>query len=714
MGNFWKNFCKNRGDGLYEKGSYQKALNWYIRSNNDEGIGKSHLALENYSDALSFLVKAEDYANAAQAALKSNDIRKAAEYFVKSDNAEQAVDMLVANNDISHAIRIAEENKMQTKALELYLQTGEKGKAALIYLELGEYDKAIEIFKELDNTDGLLKVYIAKGNPKETAENCLKENNKLLAAKLFEHCGESLRAADIFVELKDLNRAFELYEKAGAKDKMGEIYEKQGQLYLAAAAYEEAPNKYKNAGKIYEQLTILSESETTTFDSNIISGVFAAQADAAVLGTLNQEILYTTKSFDECWRFKVSEEGHPTSLAISADGKLIAAATDHKQLYLINDEKTTLWEKAFKAPIQGLAFLPDGSGIVAAMADEIICMKLDEGLKWEKTVDFKAWTIDTSTVKNQILIGTLGGSVYLYDCSGRLISENTFDDKIYKIRFSRDGNHFVAAIGDNKLAMYTMNFCEMWSIEHQGIFRYIDFIPQSYLLAAAGNKDIALLHINGKNNYINTFDEKILCGFSNGESQKIAVCFNDRKIKTYTLNNCKQKAAECLEKAEAFQEAAKIYCDIENYQRAYDLFKEVGDYENAAKTMQLTGDIATAAKHYEVVGKYDKAAALYEELEMFPQAAKCYGKANRYNKAAEIFARLDDHLLAADFFERSKDFKQAGLLYAKVKQNDQAIHNLETYATNNPEDKEISFALGDLYYQADRMDEAIKLLQKTH
>ncbi|MBX7245032.1 MAG: protein kinase, partial [Candidatus Sumerlaeaceae bacterium] len=176
--------------------------------------------------------------------------------------------------------------------------------------------------------------------------------------------------------------------------------------------------------------------------------------------------------------------------------------------------------------------------------------------------------------------------------------------------------------------------------------------------------------------------------------------------------DCKLKAAESYAKAGLLAEAAQLYQEIQDYQQAYALYLKMGDYAKAAETVYLTGDVITAARHYEVVEKFDQAAELYEQINEVNAAAKCYAKAKNYIKAAQLFDQLGNIILAADCYEMAGAPKDAGLLFKRATQTELAITNFVSYLETNPNDKEIIFELGMLYYESDKLDDAIRMLQQ--
>jgi len=712
MGNFLSNIFKKRADSLVVKGKKKSAIKWYSLCRAYENVGDIHNEIGNYSSAIKCFLKSGNYFKAGQSALNNKEYKLASEYFLMNNNTDEAAKALLEGNDKVGAIEIYLNNQMKKQAAQIYENLGNLEQAASLYSDVNEFDKAIELYKGLRKLDDVVYVYKKMGNLTRSAEECKEKGELIIAARLYEGMDNYNKAAEIYESMGRLDRAFELYEVASNYGKIGEIYEKKGKLHLAAEMYEKDSKTQLNAAQIYNKLIILKEIESYDINSNVICGVMAKEVDCIALGLMSKEVVYTSKTFVPKWRFKISGEGHPISIAITSDGKFIGVGTDDHMFYLLNNEKQSLWEKKFDAPVKDVAFLPDNSGVIITVSDVIVCLSREGGTKWENRVDFKAWSIDLSKNDSICIVGSLGGGLFIYELNGELREKIQLQERVYKVRLSPDDKYIISAIGDNKLTLFNMNFDKIWEYLHKGIYRFIGFVPGMNMVVAAEDNSVSLLDNEGNCDFMRDFSNKIITGFMNNQEEKIYLSFNNRTILGFIKADCKMKAAECFVRARALKEAAEIYRNIQEYQKAYDLYKEIGDYENAAYTMQLTGDIITAARHFEVVGRYDKAADLYEQIGELSMAAKCYGKANNFVKAGELYEKLGDIIIAADFFERVKNYKKAGILYNKVNQTEQAISNLEKYFAEHSEDKDILFELGRLYMYKDKVDDAIKMFQQ--
>jgi len=706
-------------DRLAQKGEKKKALKWYRKAKQPERTGDMLSELGSYSEAMQQYDLAKNYEKAAQAALQAGQNHAALEFFRKTDDPENAAEKLINAGDIPSAIELMCEKNLKTEAAEMLEAMGNISPAARLYLELGNYDKAIALFRESQNWDQLVAAYKARGDLENAAKECMLNEEFNVAATLYSENGQFCQAAEIYRKLGEVDKALDLFEKASDYESLAQLHLEAGRLDLAANAYEHIPGMDRKAAEIYEKLVILEEVDAKDFEQNIQCGMVAPDGNSVVLCKVNRAITLVNQDLAPQWRFLVSGEGNPRAIALTQDGKHIAIGSEGSSLgkdnylMLLSNKKELLWEKQVLHPVKSVQFLSDDSALVAAIGDELYCFSLAGEKQWVRSVDFKPWTIDLSPKGDLLLVGTMAGTVFLFDFQGEEKAHHCFEERIHSAQFTPDGLHFIAACGAKNVILSSLEFSVVWQMESQEQVRMVRLYPGREVLVLNGNKELSLVNLQGARLYTHKFDHRIMACFTAEKQRLLYVALEDKTLHRYTSLDCKIKAAECYSKAGDKQKAAEIYRSIERYDEAYELFKQVGDFENAASTLHLTGDIMTAARHYEVIGKYEKAATMYMEIGEKNLAAKCFGKAGMNAKAAELFEELKDYILAADFYEREELFKKAGDLFASVDQSDRAIMNYESYLKENPDDKETLFDLAKFYQDAERYDEAIKMFQQV-
>lgn len=708
---------RQRGKSLIAKGQHQDAFRWFRWAGDMEGLGDALMAANAFEKAMDAYAQAGALEKAGEAALKADRVNDASEFFVKCGKVDVAVKALAERGNMTGATQIYLDHGRPLDAAALNEKMGKRTQAARLYAEAGEFDKALSLYRQTANWEKLALVYKMKGDIDGGIAECKRNNELLAAAILCELVERWSDGAALYAAVGMQDRAIALFEKAEDWPALAEIYQSMGRLHLAADAYSKVPGKDLAAAELFEELVILVDSQEFAFEKDVIAGAMAAKGGSALLGAMDRAAHYTDAKFKARWRFSVSGEGLPRAVAISADGKLAAVATESTPgspdnvLYILNDKKEAVWQKQHKEPFKRIMFLPEGRGIAGLRDNAVVCYGEKGEEAWSVDLDFKPWALTLSPGGDYLVVGTMGGTLYAIDLAGAILSEKKIGERIHSVSVSPDGVNYVVGAGDGKIFMCTPKFDILWELSKGDAFRHIVPLPGRRVIATATLNEINLLNMEGATIYNESMGRRVLTMFADVAAQRLVVALDGGTLKSFGSVDCRQQAAECYARAGEKQRAAEIFQSIEKYQEAYQLYKEVGDFEAAANTLHLTGDTITAARHYEVVGRFDKAAQLYEEVGENYQAAKCYGKANRFHEAARIYEQLNDTILAADFYERAGSSREAGLLFKKANQIERAITCFEDYHEKGEGDKNIIFELGSLYKTVEQYDEAIKMFQ---
>lgn len=708
-------FYESKAASLYHS-NRQAAMQWINRIGSPEAAGDFLCRMGDHSAAAAKYEEAGLLSKAADAARKSGNLRRAAELLKKAGDIAGAKALLEQAGDVDAVVELCLEAGNKAEAARAYEKSGRRSQAAAIYADMGDFDSAIRLYREAGNHGGLLNTYKRRGDLGAAAAECAEKNEPVLAAALYELDGQYSKAADIVAE-EHPDKAVELYEKAGMYDRVGAHYEGCGKLDLAAAAYEKISDKALECARIFARLVVLQEASTQQFETGVVSGRFARNADAFAMASVNRDIIYGSGAFVPAWVYRISGDCHPCAVALPPDGSLVAVGIEKtgedgaNSLMVLNRAKQVAWQADMPEPVRDVTFLSDAETLAALCGETVTCFGKDGSPVWTQTVDFKAWSADYHNASGRLAVGTLGGSFFIFDSRGQITGRAKRSERVHSVRIGADGKHIVAGTGDSGIVLIDIEGGQKWvaNLEHRT--RLIDWLPGQQMVIAVGAQEVSVLDMEGAVVSHFSTEQRILGAFPDHRNGVYYLATENRAVTGYKPADCKQKAADNYVRAGKLREAADIFQQIEQYKSAYDLFTQIGDYERAADTVELAGDKMTAARHYEVVGRFDKAAQLYEELEQPAMAARCWGKGGQHLKAARLFDELGDVILAADLYERAGCYKDAALLFRRARQSERAISNYEAHLKTEATDSQAQSDLGHLYLEADRFDEAIRLLQ---
>lgn len=711
-----KTIAKGRAFACARKGDKEGVVKWLRHVEDQEIAGDVLARLGDYAGATARYERAGASEKAAEAAVRSGDAARAGKLLASIGQKERAADILAKAVLVEEAAALYVELGQKRKAAELLDQGGRRLQAAGLFVELGDFNRAISLYRAVGSVPGLIAAYTKRGDLAQAATECLEKGETGLAAKLFELNGDFEKAADLLAE-SDPARVCALYESAGNFGKAGDIYRKLGKLDMAVAAYEKAPDRAVDAADLYLRMIVLDESSRQQFDADVTHAAIARSTDRIVLATANRGLIYTTAELHPVWTLKLSGDSEPCAVAISDDGQRVAVSTSSSStqepnaLLLIDSEKRVIWEKPHQEPVKAIVFAPSSHQLFVATGDQVIGYTEDGSILFSRDIDFKSWALDLNPTLGRLAVGTLGGSIYLFDLSGNPIAHGTVPERVHTLRFLGTGN-MLAGVGERQLLVVTPEMKSLVDVSQQFSVRTFEPLSGRSAVAVCGAQQVWL--VDDKCECLCSLSGEVpaLTCLADPRSGVLHVSWADRTVASYSSRDCRHKAAEWYTRGNKLKEAATIFQEIEDYRTAYQLFTQIGDFEKAADTVELAGDLPTAARHYEVVGRFDKAAELYGELGETFKMANCYGKAGEHLKAAEIFEKMGDVIVAADHYERAGHSKEAGMLFHKAGQDERAVSNLESHLTSQPGDHTAGFELGSMYASSGRHDEAIKILQQ--
>jgi CRP-like cAMP-binding protein/uncharacterized protein HemY len=149
-----------------------------------------------------------------------------------------------------------------------------------------------------------------------------------------------------------------------------------------------------------------------------------------------------------------------------------------------------------------------------------------------------------------------------------------------------------------------------------------------------------------------------------------------------------------LLKQREVERAAAIYSRLQDavgYELVNLKGNDPGFFSLLAHMFFLAKDYEKAGIIFERLSAYDKAAILYEKADLYDLAGEMYTKAEKWEQAARMFEKHGNYAQAAELFTRIGDLPRAAINYER--------------AVNH-------FLAGKMYYQLNKEEKALELLQK--
>lgn len=708
---------------IYEKrGDHSRAIEFFEKSRSLVDLARVYESAGKHLDAMRLYAELGKFSEAARLALDAGDVAAAASFYRRAGDDNGALQVLIDHGAIADAVTLLIELGRKDEAAQVAEQHGDFRRAAGIWLELGNEDKALELLRTLNDVRGLLAIYLKRRDFQSAAEECRRAGQISLAASLFEQAGLFAEGAKLWEEEGEWSRAAELYKKAGLFQQAGEAYEKAERLDLAVEAFSQAPGCERKAAEIYEALVRLEEQKAWEFEAPVIAVALSSQAESAVLGLASRRLFFATRQFQTRWHWRPEGERVVREVAIAPSGNMILAALDGTGananeflLVALDASKNVLFSHSEAHAIRGIAFAPTPEDAYVCCTGEKIrfFVARQNEPAWEFGVDFSAWETSFSPSGDSLAVGTLGGTLYLLSPEGSLLRSRQFEDRVHQVAFSSSGELLAVAVGDKRVVVCSKDSLEtleeVVTMETPRFLVALQGAGESFVVA--GERCVELIRVGKGKSLLLTADHPITAVVADPLDFNVYIGFSNKKLICYGIRDCKSLAAEWYAKAGDRLKAAELFEEVASYEKAYELYLQMGDYERAASNIQRVGDSRTAARNYEIVGKFDRAAILYEEIGDLPRAAKCYANAGSNLKAAKLYHQLGDDLLAAEYFELAGDYRQAGILFRELEQNERAVENWEKWLASNPTDVPVAFELAEIYAETARYNEAIKVLQ---
>jgi tetratricopeptide (TPR) repeat protein/Txe/YoeB family toxin of Txe-Axe toxin-antitoxin module len=244
----------------------RKAFKLWTRCRDVESLGRAHMELGEYSEALPYLKQASCFHEAAVCFEKLSRFEQAAEYYELDLQLMEAARCLERAKRYREAAELYDRQQEWLQAATNFYLAGNNAKAAECFEKAKMWQSAADLYKLRANWQKAAELYQKCQQYELAAEMYLKLKDKLDAARCFARAGlpekaaplyESLmrwgEAAECFEQSLNWDRAGQLYSKAGRLKDAARCKEQSGDLLSAAAAYERM-KQWERAARAYLEL----------------------------------------------------------------------------------------------------------------------------------------------------------------------------------------------------------------------------------------------------------------------------------------------------------------------------------------------------------------------------------------------------------------------------------------------------------------------------
>jgi tetratricopeptide (TPR) repeat protein len=162
-----------------------------------------------------------------------------------------------------------------------------------------------------------------------------------------------------------------------------------------------------------------------------------------------------------------------------------------------------------------------------------------------------------------------------------------------------------------------------------------------------------------------------------------------------------------------FQILSKVGNDAPMQKAVANLFYRARDYPKAAMSCENLGEYEKAALLYEKCQDYEMAADMYARLNMPVRAAEMYEKGQKFRQAAELFMQSGDSARAAVNFERALSHFHAGQLYFQLERLQKSMELLQKVKREEDEFVEAALLIAYILERNGHLDLALRKLSSV-
>lgn len=231
----------------------EKALRLWKRCRDLRSLGRAYLELENYAEAIPYLLQSALESEAARCYEKLGKYDLAAQAFENDHDFDNAASCHERAGNHQRAAELYEMHRQWLQAANNYSLLGNREKAADMFEKAQMWKAAADIHRQKQDFAKAAELYTRCNEHEVAAEMYLKVKDKLDAARCYLQAGHPDKAGGLFEALNRWAEAGEAYESARMHDQAARMYSKAGKLKEAARAEENAGN-HAGAGAAYERM----------------------------------------------------------------------------------------------------------------------------------------------------------------------------------------------------------------------------------------------------------------------------------------------------------------------------------------------------------------------------------------------------------------------------------------------------------------------------
>jgi tetratricopeptide (TPR) repeat protein/Txe/YoeB family toxin of Txe-Axe toxin-antitoxin module len=249
----WQQYRQLENKGKQDPRLRAAAFKLWHRCRDVESIGRAHVELGEYKEAIPFLQQASLHAEAGACFERLGKYETAARLFEQEGELEKAGRCYEKCKQYRLAAEIFERMEKWLQAATNYYLFGDNAKAAMCFEEAKMWQSAADLYKLRSNWGKAAELYQKCEQFELAAEMYLKLKDKLDAARCFSRAELPEKAAPLFEALMRWAQAAQSYEQAGQWQKAGALYSKAGRLKDAARCKEQAGD-LSSAANAYERM----------------------------------------------------------------------------------------------------------------------------------------------------------------------------------------------------------------------------------------------------------------------------------------------------------------------------------------------------------------------------------------------------------------------------------------------------------------------------
>jgi len=161
-------------------------------------------------------------------------------------------------------------------------------------------------------------------------------------------------------------------------------------------------------------------------------------------------------------------------VAISADGRNVAAVSEDSRVYYFNQSGTLLWSNITGYSLENVAMSTDGQYVAAASRDHNVYFFNASGFRlWNFTAGNVVKSVSVTADGQYITAGSDDSAIYLLGKDGTLRWKYSTEGPVETVAMSRDGQTIAAGSDDHTLYCFNQSEMLLWTYQTGGKVRSV-------------------------------------------------------------------------------------------------------------------------------------------------------------------------------------------------------------------------------------------------